>query len=86
MIDNISKNRIPQFRDGGFNECGNPTNERPSSPNESDPTSTALLAEITRLNNLLESGIFAVIDDDTTIGIFRKFNELNTASGDAIET
>ena len=82
-IENITKMR--QFRDGGSTEAlPSPTTPAPSTTSESGEINTALAAELSRLNNILESGIMALIDDDSVVDIFKKFNQLNSSAGGAL--
>lgn len=76
-IDNIV--RMRQFQEGGFTS---PTTETPAT---STPTNTAetmaLVSAIDRLNSNLESGIIAVIPDQTAIDLQRRLNKLLGISG-----
>lgn len=82
-IENITKMR--QFRDGGSTDAlPTTTTPPPSTTSESGEINTALASELSRLNNNLESGIMALIDDDSVVDIFKKFNQLNSSAGGAL--
>ena len=76
-IENIRLARTGQFVDGGATTAlpaGN-ENSRP------DPAMMALLQAINRLNENLEGGIQAMVEDDTIVSINKRFNKLNNAAG-----
>ena len=79
-IENIRTGATEQKKDGGFTNTDSLT---PPAfvPIEKEPNQLILekLSSIERL--LRQGGIFAKIDDETTIDIFRKFDEINSASG-----
>lgn len=82
-IDNITKYR--QFMDGGAT-TPLPSGGQISSSGDLDTAqltaaTTTLTAAIGRLNEILSSPLYAVIDDDSVIDLRNKTNELITASG-----
>ena len=82
MIDNIEHGRVAQFAKGGAAQNG----EAVALPAtlSAGTENAALTNELRRLNNILERGIFALVDDDEVINIFKKFNSINEASGGTI--
>ena len=77
-IDNIVRNKTKQFAEGGSTGTAIPTTTPPS-PHDND--NNDLVVQLNRLNDTLENGIFALLDDQTVIDIFKKFNQLDQASG-----
>jgi len=87
MIDNISRSRrVPQFQDGGFNDAGARAVSDNGTTIDVREVNNQLLNEISRLNAILESGIFARVDDVGAEQINKKINDLNTASGGVLNT
>lgn len=72
-IENIRMNRVNQFQDGGATA----DNAIPPLPAGFDPRSLALLQEI---SNKLDT-MYARIDDQTVVEIWRRYKKINEASG-----
>lgn len=72
-IENIRMNRVNQFQDGGATA----DNAIPPLPAGFDPSSLALLQEI---SNKLDT-MYARIDDQTVVEIWRRYKKINEASG-----
>lgn len=76
-IENIRLNRIGQRQDGGaFPEI---QDIQPSSA--PDPTMASLAQAVTQLVAILDSGILAVIEDDTVVGLINRTRKLQDAAG-----
>jgi len=79
-IKNLSKGGTPQFRDGGFTgESSSPT--PPTSSGSGANELGDLAEEIRRLNDHLDRGIPAIVGEDAVIDIFKKYRDLDEASG-----
>jgi hypothetical protein len=80
-IDNIQR-RTPQFQEGGF------TSPSVAAAAPAEGLSSAEALELARavqqLNAILQSGIFAIIDDDTIVDLRKRTQRLITASGDVL--
>jgi hypothetical protein len=89
-IENIRRAR--QFAGGGPTDVqafaadvaaqgnqGNTISRSPGAINES--VSMLLLTQLTRLNDLLDRGIYAMYDDDEVVNIANRFGKINEASG-----
>lgn len=80
-IDNIQR-RTPQFQEGGF------TSPSVAAAAPAGGLASAEALELARavqqLNAILQSGIFAIIDDDTIIDLRKRTQRLNRASGDVL--
>jgi len=72
-IENIRMNRVNQFQDGGATA----DNAITPLPAGFDPRSLALLQEI---SNKLDT-MYARIDDQTVVEIWRRYKKINEASG-----
>lgn len=83
-IDNIAKGKTRQFFEGGFTNQP-PTENRSSSEAENGSAMNGeLIALLKDLRTILSGGIDAVIDDETVIDIRKRFKQLNSASGGAL--
>lgn len=80
-IDNIVNARggIPQFAEGGATA---PLPQRPS--NQSVMNDAAVLAALKEISMKLDNRTTAVIEDDTVVGINKRFSKLNRLSGGAL--
>jgi TP901 family phage tail tape measure protein len=80
-IENLKRNGTTsvthtQMKEGGYtSEVGNKSNDTIDSNNY------LLSIEIKRLNDNIENGILAVVNDDTITALFRRYDKLNKASG-----
>ncbi len=91
-IDNIVRRRIPQYRQGGATvplpaEDSNAAVTSSAAPNLSQLRSTVieLATQVSRLSEQLDQGIYAVIEDDTTIALIKRFRILNEAAGGTLD-
>lgn len=85
LVDNIQRGRTGQFQEGGFTALA-PAAATAAPPSLStggadNGTNAALLAAVTRLNSILESGIVALIDDDGVVNIFKQMKKIDKISG-----
>lgn len=78
MIDNISRNRTPQFMEGGFTSG---TAETVTAPSSDGKMYAEMLQMMARLDQTLRNGIYARVEDDTIVDIRERFGELQDASG-----
>lgn len=80
-IDNIARAR--QFQEGGFTGAPASPIAAPATilPAAENQVNTEMMQVLIRLTNVLESGVYARIDDDTLIDIRNRLNQLVSASG-----
>ncbi|MCB0599479.1 MAG: hypothetical protein KDD28_35750, partial [Phaeodactylibacter sp.] len=79
-IDNIARTR--QYQEGGFTGAAPPPIPDASSAlPENNSNNTQMMEVLVRLTGVLESGVYARIDDDTLIDIRNRLNQLVSASG-----
>jgi hypothetical protein len=80
-IENIRRNRLGQFRDGG------PTSELPGSPAQRTGTTEEareLVMILAKLDKTLERGIPAILADQTLVDLRQRLEELTAISGGAL--
>lgn len=83
-IDNIVK--YQRMQNGGFtSNTSAPTLPTDTGRNIDQSDNTALLHEIRRLNDVLESGIIALIDDDTIIELYKRYQQLLKNAGGSFD-
>jgi TP901 family phage tail tape measure protein len=75
-----------QLQTGGFTAPPQYNAENSTNIAQSNPILSMLVQEISRLNTNLESGIQATVPDDTITAIRRRYDKLNKASGNVLET
>ena len=80
-IDNIVRSKTRQFAAGGSTGTAIPALPPQPQGNDNDKS---LSIELARLNDNLEAGIMALINDDQIIALQRRINQLNKASGGAL--
>lgn len=82
-IENIRRARIgggavSQYAEGGFTDTAGPSN---SGVSQLIPLVAQMLSVLSTLDNTLNSGIEATVQDQTIVDIARRFQVLNKASG-----